>query len=218
MRPSSPSNESEDTVDSRALSSPRNSANPSNSLHSASASSSTIQSIGTSNTSLDFSRELSLQTSAIRSGVLRESVFPAWKDDAGTADLGSPEEMQKQDPIAAQVWKLYSRAKTQLPNAERMQNLTWRMMGMNLKRLELERQRFVTNASFSPLPTGLNFYFKTPILINPADYNSRQQAHTALSRFQVELLDSAEQATSRSIRVSTSTTTITTQRKAHPTP
>lgn len=32
------------------------------------------------------------------------------------------------DPQAAEIWKLYSKAKTALPNKERIQNLTWRMM------------------------------------------------------------------------------------------
>ena len=48
--------------------------------------------------------------------------------------------MQKKDPLATQIWKLYSKTKTQLPNQERMENLTWRMMGMNLRRKEREQQ------------------------------------------------------------------------------
>lgn len=60
-------------------------------------------------------------------------------------ETDSPEEMQKKDPLAIQVWKLYSKAKTQQPNAERMENLTWRMMAMNLRRMEMERKRSVTS-------------------------------------------------------------------------
>ena len=51
------------------------------------------------------------------------------------------EQMQKNDPLGTQIWKLYSRAKTQLPNAERMENLTWRMMAMNMRRAELDRNK-----------------------------------------------------------------------------
>ncbi|KAL7773725.1 hypothetical protein CFE70_003692 [Pyrenophora teres f. teres 0-1] len=47
--------------------------------------------------------------------------------------------MQKNDPLGTQIWKLYSRAKTQLPNAERMENLTWRMMAMNMRRADMHR-------------------------------------------------------------------------------
>ncbi|KAI9804956.1 MAG: hypothetical protein M1833_006259 [Piccolia ochrophora] len=76
-----------------------------------------------------------------RTGLLRESFFPDWQDDAASADLRDPDEMQKKDPLATQIWKLYSKTKTQLPNQERMENLTWRMMAMSLKRKEREQAR-----------------------------------------------------------------------------
>lgn len=75
-----------------------------------------------------------------RSELLKDAVFPSWKDDTGSDANESPEEMQKKDPLGTQIWKLYSRTKTRLPNQERMENLTWRMMAMNLKRLEREQQ------------------------------------------------------------------------------
>jgi GATA-binding protein len=78
-----------------------------------------------------------------RKELLREAFFPDWRDDAASADLKPPEEMQKQDPLATQIWKLYSKTKTQLPNHERMENLTWRMMAMSLKRKEREQARYV---------------------------------------------------------------------------
>ncbi|KAF2689082.1 hypothetical protein K458DRAFT_399911 [Lentithecium fluviatile CBS 122367] len=77
---------------------------------------------------------------AVRKGMLADSIFPALKNDADGADMGSPEEMQKNDPLGTQIWKLYSKARTQLPNAERMENLTWRMMALNMRRAA-ERER-----------------------------------------------------------------------------
>lgn len=74
-----------------------------------------------------------------QSDLLQDTVFPTWKDDAGTDNFDSPEELQKQDPLGTQIWKLYSKTKTRLPNQERMENLTWRMMAMNLKRREREQ-------------------------------------------------------------------------------
>jgi hypothetical protein len=70
--------------------------------------------------------------------LLQDAAFPEWRDDSGTgADtLETPEEMQQKDPLGTQIWKLYSRTKTRLPNQERMENLTWRMMAMNLRRRE----------------------------------------------------------------------------------
>ena len=77
-----------------------------------------------------------------RKELLRDAFFPNWSTDASnTDDLADPQEMQKKDPIGIQVWKLYSRTKKQLPNQERMDNLTWRMMSMNLKRREMEQAR-----------------------------------------------------------------------------
>ncbi|KAJ9612175.1 Sodium- and chloride-dependent GABA transporter 1 [Cladophialophora chaetospira] len=68
--------------------------------------------------------------------LLRDAVFPDWKDDTSPSDVESPTEMQKKDPLGTQIWKLYSRTKSRLPNQERMENLTWRMMAMNLRRRE----------------------------------------------------------------------------------
>ena len=82
-----------------------------------------------------------------KDGLLRESVFADWKDDASGGDLADPTEMQKNDPLGIQIWKLYSKTKTQLPNRERMDNLSWRMMSMNLKRKEQEQARSVTPIS-----------------------------------------------------------------------
>jgi len=79
-----------------------------------------------------------------RKELLRESFFPTWKDDAAGAELDSPDEMQKKDPLATQIWRLYSKTKKQLPNQERMENLTWRMMAMSLrKRKQEEAARYV---------------------------------------------------------------------------
>lgn len=87
--------------------------------------------------------DISPENKQTRKDLLRESFFSDWKDDASSADLGDPDEMQKKDPLGTQIWKLYSKTKSQLPNQERMENLTWRMMAMNLKRKEREQARYV---------------------------------------------------------------------------
>ncbi|KAJ4369088.1 Sodium- and chloride-dependent GABA transporter 1 [Neocucurbitaria cava] len=84
---------------------------------------------------------LSPPEDAGRRGVLDDAIFPAFGHDGGSSSAESPEEMQKNDPLGTQIWKLYSRAKTQLPNAERMENLTWRMMAMNMRRAGLDRNK-----------------------------------------------------------------------------
>lgn len=50
--------------------------------------------------------------------------------------VSSPEDMAKRDPLATQVWRAYARARETLPNGARMENLTWRMMHLNLKKAE----------------------------------------------------------------------------------
>lgn len=49
-------------------------------------------------------------------------------------DVLAPEEMAKKDPLATQVWRAYARAKYTMPHASRMENLTWRMMHLNMKK------------------------------------------------------------------------------------
>ncbi|RJE21555.1 nitrogen regulatory protein [Aspergillus sclerotialis] len=77
--------------------------------------------------------------SARGSNLLQDALFPEWSDGAPRPGMDSPDEMQRKDPLATQIWKLYSRTKSQLPNQERMENLTWRMMAMSLKRKEQGR-------------------------------------------------------------------------------
>lgn len=88
-----------------------------------------------------------------QSELLQDAVFPTWKDDGATEGLETPEELQRQDPLGTQIWKLYSRTKTRLPNQERMENLTWRMMAMNLKRREKEQALY---AHMHTLQTSTN--------------------------------------------------------------
>ncbi|KAF1851858.1 area protein [Cucurbitaria berberidis CBS 394.84] len=85
--------------------------------------------------------DLSAPDDADRRGVLDDAIFPAFGNPVDSPGGESPEEMQKNDPLGTQIWKLYSRAKTQLPNAERMENLTWRMMAMNMRRAGLDRNK-----------------------------------------------------------------------------
>src|SRR5271169_5335016 len=48
----------------------------------------------------------------------------------------SPEEMVEKDPLATAMWRLYRSSATFLPESVRMENMTWRMMAMTLKRKE----------------------------------------------------------------------------------
>jgi GATA-binding protein len=88
----------------------------------------------------DFSLGSPLSPSdSAQDNLLHDSLFPELKTGDAARGFDSPDEMQRRDPLATQIWKLYSRTKAQLPNQERLENLTWRMMAMSLKRKERER-------------------------------------------------------------------------------
>lgn len=99
--------------------------------------------------------------------LLQDPIFPEWKTGAPRGG-DNPDDLQKQDPLAAQIWRLYTRTKSQLPNQERMENLTWRMMAMSLKRKEREQlalaqqARYALSLSLSPSPQ-----LHIPLSFNP---------------------------------------------------
>ncbi|KAG0254848.1 hypothetical protein BG011_005495 [Mortierella polycephala] len=53
-------------------------------------------------------------------------------DDEKEEDDEEATKNGKGEPLATQVWRLYSKAKDSLPDGHRMENLAWRMMGMTL--------------------------------------------------------------------------------------
>jgi GATA-binding protein len=86
---------------------------------------------------MDLNPDFSTTFDGAQDELLTSAAFPDLSD--GLAGMsGSPEDMQRQDPLAAQVWRFFTKTKQQLPNQERMENLTWRMMAMNLRRRRQE--------------------------------------------------------------------------------
>lgn len=70
----------------------------------------------------------------VSSILLSESLFPPRK-------LTQEEDNdKKEDPLDTQVWRLYTKAKDSLPNGSRLENLTWRMMAMRLKKKEANQR------------------------------------------------------------------------------
>ncbi|CAG7927329.1 unnamed protein product [Penicillium olsonii] len=120
----------------------------------------------------DFSLDspFSAGSSNAKDGVLGSPIFPEWTHGAPRGD--SPDEMQRKDPLAAQIWKLYTRTKSQLPNQERMENLTWRMMAMNLKRKEREQQEQQARASETLSPSNNIANMHLSDNVSPAESHS----------------------------------------------
>ena len=72
-------------------------------------------------------------TTRMADQVLACSLFPD-KMDESVDGVEGLESVKKKDPLASQVWRMYSKAKDNLPNGSRLENLTWRMMAMTLKK------------------------------------------------------------------------------------
>ncbi|KAJ3474517.1 hypothetical protein NLI96_g12413 [Meripilus lineatus] len=66
---------------------------------------------------------------------------PTLKTTDLIGDTTDPEQMAKEDPLATQVWKMYARTKANLPHAQRMENLTWRMMALALKKKKEDEEK-----------------------------------------------------------------------------
>lgn len=49
-------------------------------------------------------------------------------------------QLAREDPLGTKMWRMYARNAAQLPNADRMANLSWRMMSMGLQKLHTEQQ------------------------------------------------------------------------------
>jgi len=70
-----------------------------------------------------------------------DSIMKRWTDIASTSELGNLDEMQKRDLLPVHIWEHYNKTKEQLPNQDRLRNLTWRMMAKNSKRNEEDQVR-----------------------------------------------------------------------------
>ncbi|GAA5978088.1 hypothetical protein JCM5350_007391 [Sporobolomyces pararoseus] len=62
-------------------------------------------------------------------------------------DEESAELLSKKDPIAAQVWRMFHKAKNTMPNGARMENLTWRLMSMTLRKRREESANSANGSS-----------------------------------------------------------------------
>ena len=84
-----------------------------------------------------------MSTAMFSSNLLDENVFLENSGQGGGG--GSPpglgpaeDESASSDSLPAQMWKMFAKTKAALPNRARMENLSWRMMAMSLKKKETE--------------------------------------------------------------------------------
>ncbi|OJD31766.1 nitrogen regulatory protein area [Diplodia corticola] len=67
--------------------------------------------------------------------VLEDTVFPELKKN----EESDVDELQKEDPMGIDMWKFY-RNQSNVPDAERMENMTWRMMAINLRKAQQKKE------------------------------------------------------------------------------
>ena len=80
--------------------------------------------------------------------------------------LSDFKQMQREDPLALQVWKFYARTRQLLPDQQRMENLTWRMMHGTLLRHRLEQLNKYVSAGHLLFFSFTLLSFCTPPLDN----------------------------------------------------
>ncbi|KAF9996509.1 hypothetical protein BGZ80_001210 [Entomortierella chlamydospora] len=122
-------------------------------------------------------------------------------------------EKSKEDPLAAQVWRLYSRAKDSLPNAQRLENLTWRMMAMTLHKKGEGKQ-----SNIDPSPPSLR---DTVSEWNPQNSHDSSSASENPKRYPTGFTStnqprSSRQSTDGSFPITKQLTSSTNHHLAHP--
>lgn len=93
---------------------------------------------------------------AASSKLLGPALFPLLQD-ANADSNESLDQMQQDDPLATQVWKFFARTKQQLPNQHRMENLTWRMMALGMRRHKQQMQKKYVISGLCMRLLGLRF-------------------------------------------------------------
>ena len=83
-------------------------------------------------------QDLNMTYSKASNGLMGSAIFPFLSTAAAGSDI---EEAGRDDPLATQVWRFFHHSKRLLPNQDRMENLTWRMMNMQLQKTKKDQER-----------------------------------------------------------------------------
>jgi len=84
-------------------------------------------------------RELNLDMASVvpgnaaRQDFLKSSLFPHLGNDLAESNE-TVEELQAKDPLGVQMWRFFKKTKQSLPRQDRVENMTWRMMHINLRK------------------------------------------------------------------------------------
>jgi GATA-binding protein len=98
---------------------------------------------------------------AANSSLLGDALFPDLRNAGAASSKQSLDQAQRDDPIAMQIWKLFSQTKQQLPNQQRMENMTWRMMTLSMRKQKREMQNRQHRPVTLNAPSGIAQLRKT---------------------------------------------------------
>lgn len=90
---------------------------------------------------LDLSLALDQRPKGVHDRILTSAAFPPFQQSATmAADNQNLDQIRSEDPLVIQMWKFFHRTKQSLPNQERMENLSWRLMAMNLRKMQTQQE------------------------------------------------------------------------------
>ncbi|CDU24849.1 related to transcription factor ScGATA-6 [Sporisorium scitamineum] len=134
-----------------------------------------------SRTSTAFTEDLSNMAASIPGSLNMSRRGSAGAEDDAEDQTIDPDEMSKKDPLATQVWKMYAKQRSQLPNGARMENLTWRMMAMTLrkkKEQEAPEAKQAQDAQSNPSRSHASSAHHSPTLSSKSAAGSRRSSES----------------------------------------
>lgn len=75
--------------------------------------------------------------------LLGPAEFPLFNGSDGNDGIsdGTLGVTKQGEPLASQLWKLYAQCKQHMPNQRRMENMTWRLMSLQMRQQKQEAER-----------------------------------------------------------------------------
>ncbi|CEP13378.1 hypothetical protein [Parasitella parasitica] len=134
------------------------------------------------------------------STLLSDSLFPPRKPSMMEDDQ-EPEisdNKSKTDPLATQVWRLYTKAKDTLPNGSRLENLTWRMMAMTLNKKKAAAERHPESSCSPPAPDDAVQLLSSSSSTRSSKLDSATETYTRSQQIQQEQHNQSQWRTSQS--------------------
>ncbi|KAK0668570.1 putative nitrogen catabolic enzyme regulatory protein area [Cercophora samala] len=151
--------------------------------------------------------------------LLQSAAFPPFEGTSPNIVQGF-DEMQREDPLSTQIWKLFARTKMLLPNQNRMENLTWRAMHLKLQkqtRLAEEAKRERSRVAALNAPSGIAQQLRQSTeqdAMNLDEYIHHELVGTPSGMVLTPGSESARQADDRSSYTTTSAIPIKSRREA----